>query len=114
MTRAPKTTTEETGAPVAAPPPPTTEIVHRLEAERLPRDWMRLLSSVVTGMATVLFGLLTAGLIAKADGVFELVMLTTIFGGMTTGFAWLTWRWARSLPPARSLATPREQDELDG
>jgi len=114
MTRAEKTTTEDTGAPVAAPAPPTTEIAHRLEAERLPRDWMRLLSSVVTGMATVLFGLLTAGLMAKADDVFELVMLTTIFGGMTTGFAWLTWRWARSLPPARSLATPREQDELDG
>ena len=114
MSRAGKTTTQETGAPVAAPAPPTTELARRLEAERLPRDWLRLLSSVVTGVATLLFGLLTVGAILKANGVFERVMLTTIFGGMTTGFAWLTWRWSRSLPAARLLATPRERDELDG
>jgi hypothetical protein len=114
MARAPKTTTEETGAPVGAPAPPTTEIARRLEAERLPHDWLRLLSSVVTGVATLLFALSTAGAIVKADGVFEFVVLTSILGGMTTGFAWLTWRWARSLPAARLLATPRERDELDG
>jgi hypothetical protein len=42
----------------------------------------------------------------------EMLLLGGIFGGMTTGFGWLTWRWARSLPAARALASPRERDEL--
>jgi len=114
MTRPTKTTTEDTGAPVAGPSPPSTELARRLEAERLPRNWWRLVSSVVTGVATAFTALLTAGLLAIADGVVEAVLLGVIFGGMTSGFGWLTWRWARSLPPARALASPREQDELDG
>jgi hypothetical protein len=108
-----KAKTQETGAPVAAPTVSSTEIATRLEQERLPRNWWRLFSSVVTGTAALLFGLLTVSLLWRTRDPFAAVMMLAIFGGMTTGFSWLTWRWARSLPPARALASPRERDELD-
>jgi hypothetical protein len=51
-----------------------------------------------------------------ADVVTEPTLLsfavTGLMAASTGGFGWLTWRWARGLPPTAALATPRELEEL--
>ena len=113
MTQPTKATTTETGAPVAAPLPSSTELARRLEQDRLPRDWGRLLSSVVTGLFSLCTGVLAIGASFRAGDPIVVAVILGVFGGMSVGTGWITWRWARSLPPVRFLATPRERDELD-
>jgi hypothetical protein len=108
---------------MAVPSPSPQEFVARVDRDQVPKDVDRRVSSVVTGVATLGFGGLTALLAAlllqnpasKSGPMLILVWLfVVLLGGATTGFGFLTWRWARSLPPSQRLATTRERDELAG
>lgn len=83
MTQPTETTTQQTGAPVVAPA--RKLLSTRLQRDRPPRGWGRLLSSVVTGVATVLFSLATARMVG-APQPFAIITMLAIFGGMTCGF----------------------------
>lgn len=108
---------------VPVPVPSQRELEARVRSDRLPKNIGRRVASVVTGVATVGFGGLTATMIALlikyglakgGTGIFVALSFIAILASMTFGFGFLTWRWARGLPPAKSLAlTERERDEID-
>jgi len=117
-TSAPKTSTA-----VAFPTHATLNA--KVRDGKVPSNIGRRVSSVVTGVATLGFGsitaLMTAMMLQAPAGRLSLLGLLgagafILFLAATTGaFGFLTWRWARSLPPSKNLAiTQQERDEIGG
>lgn len=101
--------------------PTAHELAARVAADRVPVNIRRVLSSLVTGVATLGFGSLTIGTVALLFhggvtswlGLLGASLVVAVFGSFTVGFGSLTWSWARSLPPGKSMAlTEREREEL--
>ena len=115
-----KPTSPTTSTAVAFPAQATLDA--QLRDAKVPLNIGRRLSSVVTGVATLAFGSITALMTAllfqagggrSVSGLLGAGAFILISAGMTAGFGFLTWRWARGLPPSKDLAfTEQEHDEL--
>jgi hypothetical protein len=97
-----------------APAPSPMALETRLRDDKLPMEPARVASSCLTAFMTFAFGGITA--IAAVQLVREPTLASllgvAVLGSFTSVFGFLTWRWSRSLPPSKRLATPRERDEL--
>jgi hypothetical protein len=107
---------EGSGAPAAVAFPSEESLVRTVQQNRRGTNVARVVSSSVSGCATLLFAGLTVAVAVAAlsKGSLPAAAAALIPAAMTAGFGFLTWRWARGLPPSKQLASNEmERDELD-
>ena len=108
------------GSPIAIPFPAQSELEHRAAAAEVPVHHVRRISSVLSGFMTLLCGGCCGGMVAaicvaisQKDGGWEdalgFIVLGPILGLGTVAFGFLTWRWARSLPPTEIIAIAQSE-----
>lgn len=85
--------------------PSAESLEERIEADQIPKDAGRILSSVVSGAGTLLFAAMAVAVAVLAlqmpspPNALIVAAGVLVLGGTAVGMGWLTWRWARSLPP---------------
>lgn len=107
--------TEESGEPAAVAFPSEESLVRKVSEHKRRPNVARVVSSSVSGCATLLFGAATVAMLVMAVTThWAAALAAAVMGTMTGAFGFLTWRWARGLPPTKQLATnEQERDELE-